>query len=326
MGTEDQTNQSQNTTTVNKDLNPAGTKNVIQVPLRNAGNDRCLTYVPAAPKNVIGNCVYYYRPYPGEVVKKTGVNFKEIADYAVKLVADPVHAREIFKKLIINETTLIPANSTDPKWSRWHNFMARHVNCGHTPPSYYISYGYYYCSNFGTYLLPRMQSQKGKDWLNDGRKLLQTYMDNGLIQNNSQTTLSTPSRRYPNKTISSVSVGVKQLELNNDTFKTFAYNSHVAAYLDAGIADVPIADLIRVFGQPNVEEWLDLETWQQAVDVAWEVVPHKVSHPIDTLGEAADAVWQGTVYVVEENVKLMQRGAGYVVRQATGLWEWVWGK
>ncbi|AZS51497.1 hypothetical protein DM558_12275 [Entomomonas moraniae] len=285
---------------------------------------RCLLTVPAAPNNVIGNCVYYYRPYDGEIVNKTGVNFKKILDYAVTIepfdIPEKVH---IFYKLCTNTEDLIPPESTDPNWSRWHNFCARHVGCGHKPPSYYIAYGYYYCSNFTHYLLPRMRSTQGKTWLNNGRKLLHKYMELGLLSNNSKTDIKIPSVRYPNKKLSTLTVPVKQLEITPDKFKTFAFNSHVPAYLDAGIADVPIADLSRVFGQPNVEEWVDIETWKQAVDVAWEVVPHKVSHPLDTSGEVVDAGWQAGSYVFETNVNAIKKGAGYVVKGAGGLWSWV---
>lgn len=286
--------------------------------------DRCLLTVPAAPNKVIGNCVYYYRPSAGDIVNKTGVNFKMVLDYAVTIPPFDIPLRNhIFYKLCTNTETLIPPKSTDPNWSRWHNFCARHINCGHKPPPYYIAYGYYYCSNFTKYLFPRMQSTQGKTWLNNGRTLLHKYMELGLALNNSSTNIKIPSVRYPNKTLSTLTVPVKQLEINPDLFKTFAYNSHVPAYLDAGIADVPIADLMRVFGQPNIEEWADIETWKQAVDVAWEVVPHKLSHPINTAGEVVDAGWQAGTYIFEQNVHAIKAGAGIVVRAANGAWSWV---
>ena len=55
-----------------------------------------------------------------------------------------------------------------------------------------------------------------------------------------------------------------QLELNNDTFKQFAFNTHVPAYLDAGLADLPVSDLMMIAEQPNINEWTDRATWGQA--------------------------------------------------------------
>ncbi|MDO1517289.1 MULTISPECIES: hypothetical protein [unclassified Neisseria] len=238
----------------------------------------------------------------------------------------PADAARIFNKLVTNRDTLIAPDNQDPNWSRWHNFKARHVACGHEPPAYYISYGYYYCSNFQRYLYPRLKSSQGQRWMRDARKLLQEYMDDGLRANMQSTLLVFESRSYPKKKIPPMKVDIQQLELQNDTFKQFAFRTHVPAYLDGGIADVPIADLMRVFGQPNVEEWADPETWKQAVDVAWEVVPHKVKNPLDTAQEAADAAVQAGSYVFEQTAESIQKGAGYMVKKANGVWEWVFGK
>lgn len=72
------------------------------------------------------------------------------------------------------------------------------------------------------------------------------------------------------------------------TFKTFAFKTHVPAYLDGGLADLPISDLAKIGGQPNLEEWLDGDTWEQAIDSGVEVGKHKAGQAIDAVGETAD--------------------------------------
>lgn len=322
-GTNNQ-NSSTKTIQIQQPLRKSGSTNQ-QLAVTRSKKSRCITKVPAAPTKIIGNCVYYYKPYGSDdVVNKTGVNFKAVFEWATTIPSYSIEdTKHLFRKLIKNEDTLIPANSSDPNWSRWHNFFARHVGCKHTAPSYYISYGYYYCSNFGAYLLPRLKSSQGKNWLNQGRVLLQKYMEKGLLLNNTQSAIKIPSARHPNKRLPGMWVGVQKLELQDEIFKTFAYNSHVPAYLDAGIVDVPIADLMRVFGQPNVEEWIDLETWNQAMLVALEVVPKKLDNPLDTSKEVVDAVWQAGTDIFDRNASRIKDSAGYVRETAGGVWEWV---
>ena len=50
------------------------------------------------------------------------------------------------------------------------------------------------------------------------------------------------------------------------------------AYLDAGLADLPLSDLIKIAGQPNIQEWGDVRTWEQAVDSAKVVLPHMIGN------------------------------------------------
>ncbi|OWY38894.1 hypothetical protein CEK28_10210 [Xenophilus sp. AP218F] len=59
--------------------------------------------------------------------------------------------------------------------------------------------------------------------------------------------------------------------MNNASFRNFAFDTHVPAYLDAGLADLPVSDLVKIGGQPNIEEWTDGATWKQAIDSGVEV-------------------------------------------------------
>ena len=248
---------------------------------------------PAAP-SILGNCTYYYRPLHGEYVDKTGVSTWD----AVKAWAtrwNPWDDMTTAARLLRNRDRLIRSGSTDGDWSRHANFMMRHVGCGHRPPDYYVSYGYYYCSIYGAKLQPRL-SKGGKAWLEKARKLLQQNMDDGLKDNMSNDEIVVQCKRYPSRT-AHMSAPRKALEIHPARFKTFAFRTHVPAYLDAGLADLPISDLAKIGGQPNLEEWLDRETWEQAIDSGMEVGNDKLGHGINAArqlaGRAVDATREG---------------------------------
>ncbi|WP_043611802.1 hypothetical protein [Chromobacterium violaceum] len=228
----------------------------------------CDDYVPPAADSIIGQCEFYYRPLHQEYVKKSGVSaLQAITAWATSW--NPWDDVVVAGKLLRNRDKLIMANSSDDNWSRHASFMMRHIGCGHKPPDYYVSYGYYYCSNYGKKLMPRL-SPDGQKWLQDGRQFLQRNMEDGLKQNMVSSSINIPSRRYPNRS-ANLNVPKRKLEINNAVFKKFAFDTHVPAYLDAGLADLPISDLTKIGGQPNIEEWADGATWKQAIDSGVEV-------------------------------------------------------
>ncbi|MCS2608398.1 hypothetical protein [Halomonas dongshanensis] len=87
-------------------------------------------------------------------------------------------------------------------------------------------------------------------------------------------------------------------------------NTHVPAYLDAGLAELPIIDLMRIGTQPNVEEWLDGETWKQATDSAVEVGKDKLKGAGAAISSgaqaAAEAVGEGISAVEQALSRLTQ--------------------
>ncbi|MBA2781236.1 hypothetical protein [Billgrantia kenyensis] len=246
---------------------PADDTDRVEVPLH-----ICDKQVPPAAQSILGRCEFYYRPLHGEYIEKSGVSTWE----ALKAWAsrwNPVDDVIVFRRLLSKREQLIMPESDDDDWSRHANFMMRHIGCGHQPPDYYVSYGYYYCSTYGERLRPRLSVQ-GKDWLDKARKALQENIEDGLDDNMSGDQIEVHSLRYPNRSVA-MEVAQYELEVDNATFKTFAFNTHVPAYLDAGLADLRLDDLAKIGGQPDVEEWLDGETWRQAVDSGVEVYGEK---------------------------------------------------
>ena len=233
----------------------------------------CDLNVPPASKSIVGRCEFYYRPLHDEYVAKSGLaSWKLLKSWVTTW--DPRDDAEVLRKLLIYRDKLIVGDSTDGLWSRHSNFMMRHIGCDHKPPDYYVSYGYYYCSTYGAYLYPSL-SAAGQAWLKNARYHLQKNIEDGLAMNMIGDKISIPCRRFPSESMN-MNVSIKKLEIDNSLFKTFAFNTHVPAYLDAGLADLPEFDLLKIGGQPNIEEWTDKDTWSQAYDSGVVVGKEKI--------------------------------------------------
>jgi hypothetical protein len=301
---------------VNQSLTPVGNNSVAKVYVN--PQEKCNTVVNMALDHVYGSCGYYYVPYKddpikkGEVVNKNGINIRYFLNHADVLI-DVRKTQErwqlaldIALKVIINRESLLKLDGADPNWSRYSDFMKRHTkDCGHLPPTYYRAYGFYYCSRFGAYLLPSMKSNEGKRWLVNARKYLQKYMDRGLDQNNIGNTIKLPCKLAP-KASQTMTFAKQTVELNDKTFKTFAFNSHVPAYIDGGIKNVPFPDLCRIIAEPNLQEWMDTETLRQAQQVTFVVVPDLAQKALDAskegLNKAVNTIEDGFNNTVD-NVK-----------------------
>ena len=252
----------------------------------------CDKMVPPAAQSILGRCEYYYRPLHNEYVEKTGVSSWEIIKNWAQMW-NPFDDDDIHRRLILKRDKLIRLESSDDDWSRHASFMIRHIGCGHKPPDYYVSYGYYYCSTYGEKLAPRL-SPAGKKWLATARMHLQGNMEMGLDQNMIGNSITIPSRRYPNRSVS-LTFARFQLEISKESFKVFAFKTHVPAYLDAGLADLSSFDLLAIGGQPNIEEWFDKATWEQAIDSGTEVSKNKVKGAADTISDAVESALKGLI-------------------------------
>lgn len=146
------------------------------------------------------------------------------------------------------------------------NFHERHSGCAHkSEPDYYLSYGYKYCCKFTNELYPEL-SEEGQRWLDEARFLLQKYMEDGLVN---KIYTSKFNVKF-NKKIANI--GYDDIELKNDLFKEFAFATHPDAYIDAGLTNLPIDDLLKILSTPDLKEWLDVETLKQFKAVLPEMV------------------------------------------------------
>jgi hypothetical protein len=48
------------------------------------------------------------------------------------------------------------------------------------------------------------------------------------------------------------------LELDDDAFREFAYGTHADAYVDAGLCDLPITDMVTIGTSPDMMDVLTL--------------------------------------------------------------------
>jgi hypothetical protein len=242
----------------------------------------CDKRVTPAPEQVIGQCTYYYRPMGGEFANK------DTLDGARKWASEQEWwGHESIEWLLGEREELIKADSGSPNWSRHANFLMRHINCGHRPPDYYVSYGYYYCSTYGARLLPSL-SPAGQAWLIDARKLLQRNMEKGLYDNMRGDSIVVSCQRFPERS-STMSCKRYELEVDPELFKKFAYGTHVPAYLDGGLADLPISDLTKIGMQPKVGDlYFDRNGLGQAWESGVEVGKHKAGQAWDASAEAVN--------------------------------------
>jgi len=239
----------------------------------------CNLEVPPAAASILGKCPYYYQPLHGEyleTVEKVSVSSVWETVKAFATSWDPWKNKDVARRLLHRREQLIAPESTDSDWSRHGNFMMRHIGCGHKPPSYYVSYGYYYCSTYGAKLYPRLSPQ-GQEWLKNARWYLQKNMEKGLMQNMTGETIRLSSAKPGNGSFF-MTVPQYGLEVDDDIFKAFAFKTHPMAYLDGGLADLPVFDLMKITAQPNLQEWGDARTWEQAMDSATVVLPNMINH------------------------------------------------
>jgi hypothetical protein len=124
--------------------------------------------------------------------------------------------------------------------------------------------------NYVTVIRNSRLSLAGQQWLKQARKLLQRNMEDGLQDNMLGDHIDVISKKYPDTSVHIV-VPRYQLEITNATFQDYAFNTHVPSYLDAGLADLSVDDLLKIAGQPDIEEWTHTRTWKQAVDSGDEV-------------------------------------------------------
>ena len=259
----------------------------------------CNKMVPPAAPSIIGQCPYYYRPLHGEyleTVEKVSVSSAWETVKAFATSWDPWKDKEVARRLLHRREQLIAPESTDSDWSRHGNFMMRHVGCGHKPPSYYVSYGYYYCSRYGKELFPKL-SPAGKAWLVLARKFLQKNLEKGLAQNMQGNSIKLNSQKAGNGEFS-MDVPQYQLELDDGTFKDFAFKTHPLAYLDGGIAYLPLSDLYNITRQPNLQEWGGLATYEQVNKTGWGSMKAWA-------GDGAGAVSSGTEDLVNRALNLL---------------------
>ncbi len=117
--------------------------------------------------------------------------------------------------------------------SRHDDFVKRHPDL--TPPPYYLAYGEKYAHAFTDGTLKRL-SPEGRAWLQRTFEGLQ-----GAIE----------ERRRADP------AAFDKLEQDPTAFKGFAYDTHPAAYLAGGLAELPASDLVEIATTPDLSDLVD---------------------------------------------------------------------
>lgn len=162
------------------------------------------------------------------------------------------------------DTATEPEPSVIPAWGDLDYYQRRHAdferrNPGMEPPDYYLAYGDKYIQRFNDEVRPEL-SPEGQAWLDRTRVNLQKAIED---------------KRFEDPQ------AFAELERNPDAFRKFAYDSHVKAYLDAGLADLPVEDLVRIGLTPDMSDLFNQAGLEQAVRVADDVLLSKLE---DTVG------------------------------------------
>lgn len=149
---------------------------------------------------------------------------------------------------------------------QWCNndFVQRHQGENSKPPDYYLKYGNKYINRFMKETFNKVSGQ-GKVWLLKALMNLQKAIENKLIQD-------------------------PTIEENNQKFKQFAFSSHVAAYVDAGILQLGVIDKLIIGLTPDPADLFSPEGVQQAEEIGKRQMKYYADHPDFAAAQLSEAV------------------------------------
>jgi hypothetical protein len=136
-----------------------------------------------------------------------------------------------------------PDGSLDYYRCRADDFVAREPS--RSPPDYYLDYGDRYVRRFSEETRPLL-SPEGQRWLDRVRGKLQEAIE---------------ARR------ASDPFGFALLELEPERLADFAFDTHPEAYLQAGLAELPLRDLILIGSTPDAQDILSARARAQIARV-----------------------------------------------------------
>ncbi len=205
-------------------------------------------------------------------------------------------------------TPIAPDGNLDYYQKRHLDFQARHPD--RSPPTYYLGYGDVYVRRFTEVLSPEL-SKEGQEWLMRARQNLQSAIEDELL-------------RHPDA------------ELDDEAFTAFAYDTHSKAYLDAGLTDLPLDDLIRVAVTPSLSDTLNAKGIKVIAETAEIVARDKLAVAMDAPTELAAEILhalktspdllQDVVMLLDtaENARMLREGLLKLKAWPTSVVEGIW--
>lgn len=164
-----------------------------------------------------------------------------------------------------------PASSDLLGTVEYYDFRARDFSRRHPGaevPDYYLGYGRKYCFRFSEVLFPQL-SDAGKRWCISTRMNLQLAIEQRLL--NGPAAFDT-------------------LEVKPGALRAYAFDTHPDAYLDAGLADLPIADLVAISLTPDMEDLATLAGAIQAAKAGAGVAEDWAGDVVEGVTDAVDQV------------------------------------
>lgn len=143
----------------------------------------------------------------------------------------------------------IPTGTVDYYRERNADFMRR--NPGMTPPDYYMQYGDKYSQRFASLTRKDLSSQ-GLKWRDKTLKALQDAME---------------AKRAADP------VGFAELERNPNKFKDFVYGTHTDAYIESGLFELPIRDIITIAHTPDIGDVFSLPSLRPTLLLLSKLTP-----------------------------------------------------
>jgi len=151
----------------------------------------------------------------------------------------------------VRHAPFIPATPSEPEpvrpgspdyyQQRYDDFVRR--NPGVEPPDYYLGYGQKYAERFSA-LDDRDLSAEGLAWRDRTLVALQQAIEDKRT--------SDPE-------------GFAELERDPEAFRRFAFETHPAAYVDSGLYDLPVQDLLVIAATPDINDVLSQEGIDQSL-------------------------------------------------------------
>lgn len=124
------------------------------------------------------------------------------------------------------------------------------------PPKYYSTYGYEYCSRFNSDRFNNKISDKGKEWVGKVTIALQEKLYQILLKN-------------------------PGIELNETKFEYLVFDSHVSAYVDSGLLDLPMSDKLNILFEVDLDVLFLENGKKQVYDVLEKQIEYYVLHPYE---------------------------------------------
>lgn len=146
------------------------------------------------------------------------------------------------------------------KW-RYNDFLKR--NPGVDPPAYYLSYGDKYVHRFSEVTFFKL-SPSGQDWLKKALVNLQVAIETKLAND-------------------------PEIELRQNEFTSFAFESHVDAYDQAGFQQLSVVDKWSVLLTPDPGDLFSPAGKQQGEEMVGRMIKFNISHPLQAGSQLLDS-------------------------------------